>query len=95
MEGEPDVERPALRRLLRNIADTVDDEISCAECFDLVSQYVDLEVAETVSEQTLPRLKQHLQQCGVCREEYEILRDLVRLEAQGRAPSADNLPSSF
>lgn len=89
------MERPALRRLLRNIAETDDDEISCTECFDLVSQYVDLEVAGTVSEQTLPRLKQHLQQCGVCREEYEILKDLVRLEAEGRAPSADNLRSSF
>lgn len=89
------MERPALRRLLRNIAETDDDEISCAECFDLVSQYVDLEVAGTVSEQTLPRLKQHLQQCGVCREEYEILKDLVRLEAEGRAPSADNLRSSL
>lgn len=89
------MERPALRRLLRNIAETDDDEISCAECFDLVSQYVDLEVAGTVSEQTLPRLKQHLQQCGVCREEYEILKDLVRLEAEGRAPSADNLRRSL
>ena len=77
------MEWPALGRLLRNIAETDDDEISCTECFDLVSQYVDLEVAGTVSEQTLPGLKQHLQQCGVCREEYEILRDLVRLEAQG------------
>lgn len=89
------MERPALRRLLRNIAETDDDEISCAECFALVSQYVDLEVAGTVSEQTLPRLKQHLQQCGVCREEYEILKDLVRLEAEGRAPSADNLRRSL
>jgi hypothetical protein len=95
MGGEPDVEQPALRRLLRNIADTEDDEISCAECFELVSQYVELEVVHTVSEQTLPRLKQHLQQCGVCREEYEILRDLVRLEVQGRAPSADNSRNSF
>ena len=89
------MEWPALGRLLRNVAETDDDEISCTECFDLVSQYVDLEVAGTVSEQTLPGLTQHLQQCGVCREEYEILRDLVRLEAQGRAPSADNLRSSF
>ena len=75
------MERAALRRFLRNIAETDDDEISCTECFDLAPQYVDLEVAGTVSEHTLPRLTQHLQQCGVCREEYEILRDLVRLEA--------------
>jgi hypothetical protein len=76
------VERAALRRFLRNIAETDDDEISCTECFDLAPQYVDLEVAGTVPEHTLPRLTKHLQQCGVCREEYEILRDLVRLEAE-------------
>jgi hypothetical protein len=78
------VERAALRRFLRHIAETDDDEISCTECADLAPQYVDLEVAGTVSEHTLPRLTQHLQQCGVCREEYEILRDLVRLEAEGQ-----------
>jgi predicted anti-sigma-YlaC factor YlaD len=85
------VERPALRRLLRSIADTHDEEISCAECFDLVAQYVDLEVAGMATDQTLPRLVQHLQQCGVCREEYEMLRDLARLEAQGRGASVDDV----
>jgi hypothetical protein len=79
-----------LRRLLRSIADTEDEEISCSECFDLVSEYVDLEVAGMVSDQTLPRLRVHLQQCGVCQEEYEVLRDLARLEAQGRGASADD-----
>ena len=69
---------PALRRLLRTIAETDDAEISCAECFDLISTAVDLEVAGMASEQTVPGLKQHLQQCGVCREEYEVLRDFVQ-----------------
>jgi predicted anti-sigma-YlaC factor YlaD len=77
------MERPALRRLVRGIADTDDEEISCDECFDLVSEYVDLEVAGAVGDRALPRLQQHLRQCGVCREEYETLRDLVRLEAEG------------
>lgn len=85
------MERLALRRLLRSIADTGDEEISCTECFDLVSQYVDLEVAGMVSDQTLPRLTQHLQQCGVCREEYEMLRDVARLEATDRGTSADDV----
>jgi hypothetical protein len=83
------VELPAFRRLLQNIADTDDEEISCAECFDLVSQYVGLEAAGQAGDRTLPRLQQHLRQCGVCREEYEVLRDLVRLDADGRAPGSD------
>jgi len=80
MEGNPDVERAAVRRLLRNIAETDPEEISCTDCFDLVASYVDLEVSGSDADHTLPRLRQHLQQCGVCREEYEILRDFVRRE---------------
>lgn len=89
------MERPAWQRLVRDIAHTDDEEISCSECFDLVSDYVDLEIAGTVHERRLPQLEQHLQQCGVCREEYEVLRDLARLEAEGRAPSTDDLRSWF
>jgi predicted anti-sigma-YlaC factor YlaD len=81
------VQRPAWRRLLQAIADTDDEEISCSECFDLVPEYVDLEVAGTADERTLPRLQQHLRQCAVCREEYEAVRDLVRLEAEGGGPT--------
>jgi hypothetical protein len=89
------VEGPALRRLLRDIADTDDEEISCTECFDLLSEYVDLEVAGAVGDRARPRLQQHLRLCGVCREEYEILRDLARLEADGHLPSTGDLRSSL
>lgn len=82
------MEQPPLRRLLQGIADTQDEEISCTECFDVLSAAVDLELGGTVVAQALPRLRQHLQQCGVCREEYETLRDLVRLEADGRPPAS-------
>ena len=86
---------PDFDSLLRHIWETEDEEISCTECFDLVPQYVDLEIAGQASATTLPRLKQHLNQCGVCREEYETLRDLARLEAEGRLPSNDELRNSF
>ena len=89
------MELPGFRRLLQHIADTDDEEISCAECFDLVPQYVDLEIAGLAADKKLPRLRQHLNQCGVCREEYETLHDLVRLEAEGRFPSVDELRNSF
>lgn len=58
-------------------------------------QYVDLEITGQVVDEKLPRLRQHLNQCGVCREEYEALRDLARLEAEGRLPPTDELRNSF
>lgn len=87
--------RPDFDGLFRHIRETVDEEISCTECFDLVPRYVDLEVAGERAETVLPRLRQHLDRCAVCREEYEALRGLARLEAEGRLPSIDELRDSL
>ena len=89
------MERSQFERWVRQIYATEEEEISCSECFDLVAQYVDLEIAGESADEKLPRLKQHLSQCRVCREEYEALRDLARLEAEGRAPSVDDLRQSL
>lgn len=86
---------PDFGGLLRHIQETEDQELSCTECFDLVPKYVDLEIAGKAADAAVPRLRQHLDRCGVCREEYETLRDLARLEAEGRPPSIDQLRNSF
>jgi hypothetical protein len=78
-------------RLLRLAARTEDDELSCTECFDFLPQFVDLEVAGEAPDLRLPLFRQHLEQCAVCREEYETLSELARLEAEGRSPSIDDL----
>jgi hypothetical protein len=86
---------PEFDMLLRHLRETADEEISCTECFDLVPQYVDLEIAGRPAAAALARLRQHLDRCGVCREEYEALRDLARLEAEGRPPGIDELRRSL
>jgi predicted anti-sigma-YlaC factor YlaD len=89
------VQQRRFYHLLRHLALTQEEEISCTECFDLLPQYVDGEVAGETPDERSPRLKQHLDQCDVCREEYEILRDLVRHQAENRLPSVDELRQSF
>ena len=79
---------------LKNIYETQDEEISCTECFDLVSHYVELEVSGENAAAKLPQLKQHLDQCRACREEYEMLRDLARFENEGGIPPSDDLKDS-
>jgi len=78
-------------RLLRLAARTQEQELSCTECFDVLPQYVDLELAGEAPDRQLPLFRQHLDQCAVCREEYETVRELARLEAEGRSPSTDDL----
>ncbi len=75
-----------LERVLHQIYDTQDQELDCTECFERVSDYVDLEIAGETAAEKMPTVKHHLDHCGVCREEYETLRDFARLDAEGRLP---------
>jgi hypothetical protein len=85
------VKRNRFERWLQNIYHTQDKEISCTECFDAVSRFVELEIAGEDMAAKMPDVKQHLNQCRACREEYETLRDLRRLENGGELPSVDDL----
>jgi hypothetical protein len=85
------VKRNRFERWLQNIYNTQDEEISCSECFDLVSHYVEVELAGDDAVAKMPQLKQHLDQCPACREEYETLRDFRHLENKGELPSRDDL----
>jgi hypothetical protein len=80
-----------LERLLGLVARTKDEELSCSACFELLPQYVDLEIAGEAQESRLRLFRQHLDQCPVCRDEYVTLSELARLEAEGRSPSIDDL----
>jgi hypothetical protein len=52
-------------------------EVSCQQCFELLDQYVELEAAGADADAHLPGLRNHLDGCPACREDYESLRALV------------------
>ena len=85
------MQKDRLERWLQNIHSTQDEEISCSECFDIVSHFVDVELSGENALTRMPEVKQHLDQCAACREEYEALRDLQRLENDDGLPSLDDL----
>jgi hypothetical protein len=89
------MDRNRFENWLKNIYETREEEISCSECFDLAARYVDLEITGQDAAARMPALKQHLDQCGACRDEYETLRDLRILEERGDLPSLDDLQNSI
>jgi hypothetical protein len=89
------VKKDRFERWLKNIHQTQDEEISCSECFDSVSHYVEVELSGQDPALKMPQLRQHLKQCAACREEYETLRDLARLEKDDQLPSLDDLKDSL
>jgi len=84
------VQKNRFERWLENIQNTQDEEISCSECFDGVSHYVEVELSGEDAAVRLPQLKQHLAQCPACRAEYETLHDLQELENRGELPLLDD-----
>ncbi|MEX0647466.1 MAG: hypothetical protein WEA56_10005 [Balneolaceae bacterium] len=70
-----------LKTMIRAIKMTRSDEIGCDECFNELHQFAELELQGKTPETALPRVKEHLERCGNCRQEYEAL--LNALEAIG------------
>ena len=68
------------RELIARLLGPSGAEVSCEECFELLDEYVDLELAGDDADTRLPGMREHLQGCPACHEDHESLRDLV---AQG------------
>lgn len=80
---------------LQRALDTREDEISCTECFQEVSAYVELDLAGGAARLQMPQVAHHLAQCPACRDEFEALLDLRRQEESGGLPTIDDLRSSL
>jgi hypothetical protein len=72
------------RDLIARLLGPADPEVSCEECFELLDQYVDLELAGEDVDARLPGMGAHLQGCPACREDHESLRQLVARDGSHR-----------
>jgi hypothetical protein len=54
-------------------------ELGCDECFELLDEYVELELGpgETDADARVPGMRAHLSGCPACHDEHESLRALV------------------
>jgi hypothetical protein len=73
-------EQQEIERLLGPIG----DQLSCDQCFELLDEYVELELAGSNPDAHLPCLRTHLEGCPACKQDYESLRALVVAEGTGR-----------
>jgi hypothetical protein len=65
------------RDLIGRLLGPAEPEVSCDECFELLDQYVDLELAGEDADAGLPGMHAHLQGCPACHEDHQSLRELV------------------
>ncbi|GIK77126.1 MAG: hypothetical protein KJ006_06315 [Thermoleophilia bacterium] len=56
-------------------------EVSCERCFEVLDEYVELELAGEDAAALMTGLRAHLDGCPACREDHASLRDLVAADA--------------
>jgi hypothetical protein len=53
-------------------------ELTCDECFNLLDEYVELELGHAEADQAIPGMRAHLRGCSACREEHDSLLAFVK-----------------
>ncbi len=69
------------KEVLRGILTTRADEIDCDAAFQELDRYAEIALANGDAEKLLPLVKQHLERCPDCREEYEALLRALQARA--------------
>ena len=68
-----------LTGLMRAVEATSEDELPCGIVYDLMDQYAEAKLrGEDIGEVT-PLIERHLLMCGHCREEFEMLLEMMQM----------------
>ncbi len=70
-----------LKGLISSLEKTKPVELDCADFFALLDEYVDVLLRGEDVNEVMPDVKHHLEMCGECFQEYEIL--VSAIEAAG------------
>jgi hypothetical protein len=65
------------RELVARLLGPAEPEVTCEQCFELLDEYVELELAGEDADRRLPGMGAHLEGCPACREDHESLYELV------------------
>jgi hypothetical protein len=58
-------------------------ELDCDECFEQLDRYVELELAGSDADASVPGMRAHLHGCPACSEEHDSLVALVKADSPG------------
>ena len=72
-----------LKKMLRAVIGTKDEEIGCDDCFEKLDNFIEMKLAGKSPEQAMPLVQDHLQRCKDCRQEYEALIEALQNLEEG------------
>jgi len=73
-----------LKKMVRMVLATREEEIGCEECFEQVDRFAELVLDGKPAAEAMPLVQDHLEKCPDCREEFEALLEALRaVEGEG------------
>lgn len=72
------IDTESVQTLMQLLETTEEGQYSCEETFELLDEYVDLEIDDHQAETIMPLVKGHLDCCPDCRERYETLITILK-----------------
>jgi hypothetical protein len=75
------VDPDRLKALVRAIMTTRPDEIGCDACMEQTDRFVEMTLAGKNARQAVPLVRDHLERCPDCREEFEALAAALSMMA--------------
>jgi len=69
---------PTLKQMVHEVMTTDLKEITCGECYEELDQYAEFVLAGKDVSAAMPLVKQHLEHCPDCREEFEMLLNAIQ-----------------
>jgi hypothetical protein len=79
-------DREDLEKVVRVVSHTREEEIGCDECFEQLDRFVEMELSGLNPAEAMPLVKDHLDKCGDCREEFEALIEALQTEIDSPGP---------
>ena len=67
-----------VEQLVKSLQVTHDEECACDEFHDLIDQYAETNIRGEDAARLMPLIKDHLETCHECCEEYEALLDVLQ-----------------
>lgn len=75
--GIPANQSEKMQKMMAMLSNTREEELTCDEVFALLDQFAELAVQGEDVAQLMPLVKQHLDMCEDCREEFKVLQNIV------------------
>lgn len=77
LRPQEELSNEAVLGFLRVLEDVRMEELSCEEIYDKLDEYVECEVDSKDASHVMPLIREHLDICHECCEEYEALLDVL------------------